>query len=1362
MGRPKKEISEEKFEQFQREVELAGNRTDILLRDKKGRSRSCLLCRRRKQRCDHKLPTCTACLKAGVKCIQPAKYQSSSTNSKDNIIPTTNNVGLNNDNNCNINNCTLGNDRPLIISNYSISPVNSKNSLNSNGLLSINNINNGNNSFFVNSNSNIIQTTNFNTTGKITKSNPNSDSDKDEYTKLLEKKLRFLEKLIDISPNTVTFKKKIKQYKRITHLLNNMDDTFDELDFHHPNNGPDNKFDSTYYRFPYNNHNTKILPPLNSQFFDPNNNTNSISATSANRTEFKDDYYNRMMGTSLPRVASQNSKYDTVISLTSKSLKDFDLSSCIFSKYDLKEFLAYKPVMEFDEELSRSFLDTFFTRLQFKYPLLDEQEIYSFHEHFVNNNIYSYSESDFHFSCGRMWLVYTISACLQMTTGKYKGNPPMNYFSTAIRHVAKCGRSLNYVQQVELLTLLVLYLLRTDKDSLVLYEIIKDVMTICKEKLYLNKWHSPDPFANKKLRLFWCIYLLERMICVAVGKPYTITESEIDLPYFTEDSFNTKDTKTHNGVNFINQSLKLRRTESNFVEQLKIIPQKPEDADSTPNNSNNKKLLIKQLPEVRKIFKDLEVWRSGLITSSFKNFENETLKLYYYRAVRLLIQPYLEVLPPDDRLFRECQAAAGQICQLYKIFHQKTVTGHSTPAVHTVFVAGVTLIYCMWLARNFGDKKRRKLGDDSKHTRPLVSATLFSTMDDLRACSVCLYVITERSNFARIFRDAFEQLMNATVGNLIERCGPNSSELIYMANDTKNGQHKASNSYQKKKTQNITDEDTTLMSSDQDGRINDKASNNNNISKENSNYETTNSINGMPPAMNRTFGKGQAEEHAGFVANSQVDPAEQKELNRKKGILQKATLPKSLAHLLINEDNEDEKSFNRPETESCKKSTADTPSNSLKEEEEDGSSPTTSINDDTKRYIVKKPVNLNEFNWENFEHQAFLQQHYAQQNLQVYLTSLNYNKTDNNNNKQFPANVNVNTTTNNGNGIIPYSNLQPYIGTQPTLPANLNSTNSQSTNIQQNYVKNMNSHKSHNSNDTPSSTTSTNTHVPISTFNDVPIQPVSEIYQSTNINRTRMGNTSYPGAPVIHGPMVNNNNNSNNTFSTIPVSTMPLISMSNNNNNIPNNNNVMTITRNNEVTSSGVLFNNGTHDMINNISTWTNDSANELLSHSNYNYSMFNLEPTNPIPTDSDKKNMTHFSTNNNVTSHIGSSNSVNLTPTSTVTNTATTNNNNNSNNNDSILHPQDADGCSNENNQPIRTNEPNNRMINHVDVNQSNNGMMVPKRIGTISSDSYNNNLKNSQNKIANKFVTKTRFPDNFAPVEDFWTVNDDYEFLT
>ncbi|QLL35031.1 hypothetical protein HG536_0H04070 [Torulaspora globosa] len=797
MGRPKKLVSQENIKKFQQELEMAGDNAAMLLRDKKGRSRSCLLCRRRKQRCDRKQPSCSNCLKAKVKCVQPARYNPS------NLMDGTSPSPL-----PSFDEATPKYFRP------NVAPTRLPN---------------------------------------------------EQYTQYLEDRVHALERMLNKS--------------------------------------------KTPMQLPIPNGNENALASGSNVF--PSGD-NGRARLFKNASPFPSGAPTQMESSSLPALASD-------------SLESVDFSKCIFANYNLKEFMNYDPVFEFDGMLSRSFLDTFFTRLQFKYPLLDEQEIYDFHAHYISNDIHSYSETGFHFACGRMWLVFSISACLYMTTGKYKGLPPVRYFSTAVRHIARCGQSLNNVQRVELLTLLVLYMLRTDRDSSVLYEIIKDVVFICKEKLHLNNMQPNDPYANEKLRIFWCVYLLERMICVAVGRPYTISEKEINLPLFSEESFNNASNKhadkstNGRGVHFINQSLKLRRIESQFVEHLQILPLK----------HNKKEVLRSQLPMVKKFFQDLEVWRAGCSKDDIKNFENETLKLYYYRSVRLLLQPYLEFMRPEDKLFRECQAAAGQICQLYKIFHQKTLTGHSTPAIHTVFIAGVTLIYCMWLARNNDDERRKKLGDESKHTRPLVSASLFSTMDDLRACSVCLYVMTERSNFARTFRDTFDQLMNATVGNLIERCGPDSSELIYLSS-------------QKDKSMDHLEDQPTK----------DKA--------------TNDSESGMPPATDRTFGKRQAQEHEGFVEISQVDIEEQKEFKRRQGVLEKMSVPKSLSHLLIKvEDDKEEESVNQDK----------------KDQRSEGS---------RDKYIVKKPTNSTEFDWKSFQQQALVQQHIARENLKAYLSSLNY------------------------------------------------------------------------------------------------------------------------------------------------------------------------------------------------------------------------------------------------------------------------------------------------------------------------------------------------------------------------------------
>ncbi|CAI7404893.1 CPS_collapsed_G0039670.mRNA.1.CDS.1 [Saccharomyces cerevisiae] len=1181
MGRPRKNVSQEKIQQLKRELELAGNRTDVLLQDKKGRSRSCLLCRRRKQRCDHKLPSCTACLKAGIKCVQPSKYSSSTSNSNtNNNTPTAGTVPPT--------------PHPVIKRELQDSSIGAG----AGAATSLNDMTIIKPISTSNSNVDAGDANEFRKTIKsvTTNSNPNlMRQDKDQYTIFLEKKLKSLETLLDLSPGCNQYNYELSQYKKVSHLFSN-----NTSDYSRPNSS-----------------NMVILPlpsPSNKPLENTNNNGSNVNAATNDTSASTNNINN-------------NNAICQSASLLNDPLETLDFTKCIFAKYNLKkEFLMYDPIFELNEKLSRSFLDTFFTRLQFKYPILDEQEIYTFYDHYLHNKIlippsspatssaappsnsHSYSEIEFHFLSGRMWLVFSISAYLLMTTGKYKGFPPHRYFSTAIRHITKCGLHLNYVQQIELLTLLVLYIIRTDRDSLILYDIIKDVMGISKKKLHLNQWYPNDPFANKKLRLFWCVYLLERMICVAVGKPYTIKESEINLPLFNNDSFYTKgvhaaapSTNDH-GVQFINQSLKLRRIESQFVETLQLLK----------NDSRSVKQSIDQLPLVRKFFEDLEVWRKSYSTLDVKNFENETLKLYYYRSVRLLIQPYLEFFAPEDRLFRECQAAAGQICQLYKIFHQKTLNGHSTPAVHTVFVAGVTLIYCMWLARNFDDQRRKKLGDASKHTRPLISASLFSTMDDLRACSVCLYVMTERSNFARTFRDTFDQLMNATVGNLIERCGPDSSELIFMASSVA----------KRTEPKNINDEANKAISSG--GTLHDSNSANAaNLS--NSNDKNISHNGGMPPAVARIFGKGQAEEHAGFVENSQVDLAEQEKFKKKQ-----------------------------------------------------------------------------EFDWQVFQQQAFLQQQLAQHNLQAYLSSLN---TDTMTNRSPSKSSSISTASSHSDPIpiamtqspTPYpqtSNMLPQQHVSRPLPQQQREQPQQHITSPQRFSESNFTNQLNNGmiNSNPLQSAIFSNH----TSENKQLRDVEESNFSTSPLRADYGNNIISSIPASF------------TSNSIPVSVKQA---------------------RNGSSSGDILFSNGAHDMINNISTWTNNSVLDALNSKSILQTIF-PQSQEPSSLSMDKQQQQHQQQN------MCSENNV------TANNFQQTQNDPSYNRNLFMMSNQEG-------------------VQYNLDETEKN-GPKTQVEANTSANLHFDNVIPT----VTNADIRKKRSNwDNMmtsGPVEDFWTINDDYGFLT
>lgn len=678
------------------------------LKEKKGRSTSCLLCQKRKQKCDHRLPSCTTCIKAGVECVQPLKYAVKAP-------------------------------------------------------------------------------------------------DKDEYTVMLEKKVKFLEKIID--SNKIVLQSKNKKssfkFKKFSPYINDEDQPT-------PSGRPD-----------------------------------AIAATASTVTQ--EQYSNSLV-----------------------------------ANYNLFDYLSLEPILVIDRQSSRTMLDMHFSRIQFKYPLLNEDEMYDFHNTFIIDienqprTLPAQNDIQYNYKCAKLFCIFAIGSALYMSTlykSDIKSDAPSRYFGMCLNYLIECGDKLENDEKVKILNLIVLYLIRTDFDTILLHDIIKDALNISVYKLNLNKslTYQNLPFDKKQnyLRIWWCNYLLERSISISVGRPYSIPEYQIDeeLPLILKP--------------FMIQSIKLRRIESKFVEFFKL---------SSIKQISNLNLLKK----LEGFFQLLEKWRLK-IENNLSNYEMETLRLYYYRSIRILIQPFLEILDPNEKLFKECQAAAGQICQLFKKFHENTVYGHSTTTIHSVFNAGVTLIYCLWITRNKDDEKRKALGDISKHTRPQVSQSLFISINDLRACSICLYVMNERSKFALAFRNIFDQLMYATINNLIERCGEDSSEIIY---SNKPGMPPAIvRKYQ------YTPEYLEYQNFEE-RRMNDISSTNvSNVSP----IETANSItasenrsDSMSSSNTISRNYGAVNPHINNLINNSKLYGDDKERMIKQNNLQRNIIPKSLSHLLIN------------------------------------------------------------------------------------------------------------------------------------------------------------------------------------------------------------------------------------------------------------------------------------------------------------------------------------------------------------------------------------------------------------------------------------------------------------------------------
>lgn len=312
---------------------------------------------------------------------------------------------------------------------------------------------------------------------------------------------------------------------------------------------------------------------------------------------------------------------------------------------------------------------------------------------------------------------------------------------TAIQHVAAACETRS-VQNIEAMLLLVIYHLRS-ATSHGLWYMIGLAMRTCID-LGLHRKSSVtqlDPYTVQlRRRLFWTVYYLERAIALSLGRPVSISDRhiDIDLPLDVDDNIhdpailvaeqsqpNTTKTTT---LSLFRSLLRIRRIDSRIQNTI-YRADRP---------------LQELRPKLDKIYNLLEDWKASIVVRLPRDMDYAML--HYNRSIRLLIQPFLPLLPITDPYYHICLRACGDICQAHKRLHQTLEYGHSFLAVQTVFVSGITMLYALWA-----------------NTDKVWSVRM---SNDIRACSTVLFVMTERAPWVKRYRDTFELLVNAAMEKL--------------------------------------------------------------------------------------------------------------------------------------------------------------------------------------------------------------------------------------------------------------------------------------------------------------------------------------------------------------------------------------------------------------------------------------------------------------------------------------------------------------------------------------------------------------------------------------------------------------------
>lgn len=115
----------------------------------------------------------------------------------------------------------------------------------------------------------------------------------------------------------------------------------------------------------------------------------------------------------------------------------------------------------------------------------------------------------------------------------------------------------------------------------------------------------------------------------------------------------------------------------------------------------------------------------------------------YHKSILFLFTNFLPNLHTSDPWFHICAQSATSVCTAYKGLNQNKTLTYTMISLHSCFVAGLTLIYCVWRDR---------------------SLFSYEILEATRDCSQSLTIFGEKWPGAVKYRDNFDELS----GNLLK------------------------------------------------------------------------------------------------------------------------------------------------------------------------------------------------------------------------------------------------------------------------------------------------------------------------------------------------------------------------------------------------------------------------------------------------------------------------------------------------------------------------------------------------------------------------------------------------------------------
>ncbi|KAF9871117.1 C6 transcription factor [Colletotrichum karsti] len=423
------------------------------------------------------------------------------------------------------------------------------------------------------------------------------------------------------------------------------------------------------------------------------------------------------------------------------------------------------PMSEFPSPSNAKMLfDVFFDRLHTRWPILDRKLYISLFEGQYSQGALPIQQRSI------LHLIYAISARFLQLTKKPCDVDPERHLLAAIEPMDFILEHHN-LATVQFLLLLAVHGQRSPFGA-GCWSQVRYAMTFCIE-LGLHRKHSSIQSTHSALdieirrRVFWACYCLDRMTSVVLGRTFAIADRDINVELPSDDPIfweltalgtppESPDAPWSNMKPFIH-IIKLRRIQSRIHRRVYRV-----DKDVAGSPEDRAKLDTK----MASILAELDDWARAIphppkgtktITwmydpeSSYHD-SRDFFNLQYHKSVLSLFTVLLPTLNTSDPRFLICARSAACVCTTYKRLNQQKTLSYTMMALHSCFIAGLTLVYCLWRDR---------------------SLFSYDALEATRACSQSLTIFGEKWPGAVKYRDIFDALSGSLFKTIVN---PSSSE----------------------------------------------------------------------------------------------------------------------------------------------------------------------------------------------------------------------------------------------------------------------------------------------------------------------------------------------------------------------------------------------------------------------------------------------------------------------------------------------------------------------------------------------------------------------------------------------------------